>query len=128
GEVRRVPRERQPADLSQAAERQDELLRLARRGIAPPASRRRQRRLARGKRLERQLVDPERSVASRLRGDRDLDRAEPADLAAASGAPGEGDATLRDRDGRPLARKLEAVADRPPDVFAAFVDELELER
>src|SRR5206468_12266666 len=73
------------------------------------------------------VIEPDAPRPAVSRGHGDLDRLDPPDLAAAGGAPGEGDVTLPGRERRPYSRELEATAIAPPHVRARRIDQLELQ-
>src|SRR5262249_21079078 len=116
-EVARVPLEREPAELAPPSEVQHQVLPLSLRGIARPGAWRRQRSSLGREGLELEAVDPERPLAARRRGHRDLDESELAQgRLSVAGPPRELDAALRIAHRRPLARKREVALDGPPDV------------
>src|SRR6185295_20157811 len=72
--------------------------------------------------------EPERALPARRRDDRKLDGADLARRPAARGPPREIDLAAPDPHGAPVRRELEGVRLIAPDVVAARIDELELER
>ena len=143
-----VPLNREAAELAALAEVELQPGVARRAGVAVPAAvltRERLRRPAAGKRgrracdrgagvgtvgrerRQREVGDPHRAAPSGARGDRDLDRRRPLELAAAGRPPGERDLTLPDPQRGPLVRERKVAPRRPPHVVAARVHELELE-
>ena len=78
-------------------------------------------------RLEGECVEPDRRGAARPGGDRDLDGGDVPDVPAPLRAPGERNVAARNHDALPRGPGGEVAPDRPPDVRARRVDELELE-
>src|SRR2546425_9180972 len=141
---RRVPADDQPSVFARLSEVDQEPLRLVG-GLTAPARLhttvdgapglvpwQRARRLDGGRRanamiLEAQVGDPDRAPPPRRRGNRELDRADLAPGATSPRAPREIDLAAPDPEGPPLRGEAEAVLLVPPDVVAAWVDQLELE-
>ena len=76
---------------------------------------------------KRRSRDPDAALAAGAGRDRDLDRAELGDRAAAGRSPGELDLAAADPQRLPVGGELEGVAMEPPDVAPGRIGELELE-